>query len=132
MTGTDTPPPGVRALIITPDGVCTVRVLRPDELAAAVGGYLELITPGAGADLEGWHAYVDEDGQPKRLPSNPAATLLAHLAGWYGMAIDDRLCGPVVFLGGDGPDDQGDVPEELVALARGMAHLAVKPRPGTD
>jgi hypothetical protein len=115
----DTPTRSVRALIISPAGEVELRDLdsTADNLAATVGGLLEIIYPGQGGDVEGWHAYVDQDGRAKGRATNPAATLLARLAGWYGMDIRDRLHGPVVFLG-EHDTGEDDVPAELVELAR--------------
>jgi len=61
-----------------------------EELQAAVGGYIELLSLPDGRDM-----YLNEDGKAKGLPYNAKATALGRAAG-----ISDRdwVVGPVIVL----------------------------------
>lgn len=125
MTDQERPDGSVRGLVVPVDGPGELRWLDPtlDALQAVLGGWLEAVGPGPAAvtpfgvpaESIGWHAYCDEVGKLKNLPSNKLATQIAHVLGWpHG----DVLCGPVVFLG-DGPDGgEADVPELVVQYAQ--------------
>jgi Domain of unknown function (DUF3846) len=105
----------VRTLQIDPDGTMRLRRIKtdvPDDLQAAVGGYIEAVT---GRD---WHAYLNEDGNSLGLSGNPlASVLLRYLGRPVGMVV-----GTVVFLGNLGSQEY-DVPPYVVEAARVMGEI---------
>lgn len=107
----------VRALIIHGDGNAEVKAVNPDArvLQSTVGGWLEGIYP-SDQHTGDWHGYVDEEGKLKAYAINVAATAFCGDIGWSGRGAD-VLCGTVILLGTDGPDET-DVPTEVVEEAR--------------
>lgn len=98
-------PPGIeepaRVVTIPADPTTLLR-----ELQKLVGGFIEGVS-----GFGDWVAYVDEEGKLKMSPTNPRATVLAHVHGW---PKGDIICGPAVFLGRNGPEETS-VPEWIVA-----------------
>lgn len=105
----------IQTLVVQVDGTAEIREIEPtlEAIKGVVGGWLEAIHPGV-ISHGNWHAYVDEEGKLKGAPFNEAGTALAYKCGW--MPYGDILCGPVMFLGSNGPDE-ADVPIEVVAVA---------------
>lgn len=125
-----------RALVVFEDGplgltmaeIRDVATNRPDEIRAILGGWLEAIAGPAGV-AGPWHAYCDEEGKIKGRAINTLATVLAIRLGWEGLALGDVfLVGPVVFLGGAGPDE-ADVPAEVLTALGVVLDAAGVPRP---
>lgn len=112
----------VRALVIHPDGHAEVKRVNPDlpVLQAVVGGNIEGIYPRDSEKFGDWHGYVDEDGKFKALDVNVVATRFAGMLGWMGYGMD-VLCGPVILLGTDGPEE-ADLPQPVIDAAERFWH----------
>lgn len=100
----------MRALVFNVDAEPYVEDIKPSltVLQELVGGYIEPL------QLQGCHAYFNEEGKWMGLPVNLPATQFTEALGWRRGG--DYLVGTVVFLGDNGADE-GPVPDAVVELA---------------